>query len=65
MFVQRTNQLVKDVLFQLKGLVPKGEPVEFHICYGYEPSEPTVHFTALQCFDEEDQRSPQTEPEKR
>ncbi len=64
MFVPRINQFVKEVLFELKGVVPKGEPVEFNFTV-YDNGDPTIHFTAIQIFGEEDQLPPQTEPEKR
>lgn len=33
MYVENTNYWVEVVLRQLKGFVPKGEPVHFHICF--------------------------------
>ncbi len=64
MFIQRISPFVKEVLFELKGVVPKGQPVEFRFPV-YETGDPDIHFTAIQIFDEEDQLPPQTEPEKR
>lgn len=62
MQVGYTSQFVEDVLYQLKGYVSKGEPVQFHICYTACSGEPTVDFIAIQYFDEENQPQPQTEP---
>lgn len=62
MYLENTNFFVEFVLRQLKGFVPKGEPVTFHIRYSVVSGEPSVDFTAIQVFDEEDQLQPQTEP---
>ncbi len=62
MYLENTNFLVELVLRQLKGYVPKGAPVQFHICYSMVSGDPSVDFTAIQVFGEEDQLQPQTEP---
>ena len=62
MYVENTNYWVEVVLRQLKGFVPKGEPVHFHFCFSMVGGQPTIDFTSVQVFDEDDQLQPQTEP---
>lgn len=62
MYIENTNFLVEAVLRQLKGYVPKGDPVNFHIRYTACDGDPYVDFTAIQPFDEADPLQPQTEP---
>ncbi len=46
MYVENTNYWVEVVLRQLKGFVPKGEPVHLHICFSMVGGAPTIDFTA-------------------
>ncbi len=60
-----TRSVTEDIMRQLKGFVPVGNPIHIHINYDYEYGEPYADFTVIQCFGEEDQPLHETEPATR
>lgn len=60
-----TRSVTEDIMRQLKGFVPVGNPINIHINYDCECGEPYADFTVIQCFDEGDQPLSEIEPATR